>query len=195
MALPNVKPQSPAAPVGETPTAESLGWQLRSALPPMRLNSVSICDAEADVLWLSEGALGPDEHSVVVEAIGALQADPSLPYFEFGMEDGRLAVFLAVRAPKGDLVGVAMILAEMKAMPDGVVERIVTPQVRTILQTHRGLPAQLEAFAGRRNGRDGCDAGRARHAGRYADPDDAQSRGAAAQRVGHATRRSRSTRS
>lgn len=134
MALPNVKPQSNAAPVGETPTAESLGWQLRSALPPMRLNSVSICDAEADVLWLSEGALGPDEHSVVVEAIGALQADTSLPYFEFGMEDGRLAVFLAVRAPKGDLVGVAMVLAEMKAMPDGVVERIVTPQVRTILQ-------------------------------------------------------------
>jgi EAL domain-containing protein (putative c-di-GMP-specific phosphodiesterase class I) len=134
LALPNVKPQSTAAPVGETPTAESLGWQLRSALPPMRLNSVSICDAEADVLWLSEGALGPDEHSVVVEAIGALQADTTLPYFEFGMEDGRLAVFLAVRAPKGDLVGVAMVLAEMKAMPDGVVERIVTPQVRGILQ-------------------------------------------------------------
>jgi EAL domain-containing protein (putative c-di-GMP-specific phosphodiesterase class I) len=100
----------------------------------MRLNSVSLCDAEADVLWLSEGALGPDEHSVVIEAIGALQSDTSLPYFEFGMEDGRLAVFLAVRAPKGDLVGVAMILAEMKAVPDGVVERIVTPQVRTILQ-------------------------------------------------------------
>ncbi len=100
----------------------------------MRLNSVSLCDAEADVLWLSEGALGPDEHSVVIEAIGALQADTSLPYFEFGMEDGRLAVFLAIRAPKGDLVGVAMILAEMKAVPDGVVERIVTPQVRTILQ-------------------------------------------------------------
>jgi EAL domain-containing protein (putative c-di-GMP-specific phosphodiesterase class I) len=100
----------------------------------MRLNSVSLCDTEADVLWLSEGALGPDEHSVVIEAIGALTSDTSLPYFEFGMEDGRLAVFLAVRAPKGDLVGVAMILAEMKAVPDGVVERIVTPQVRTILQ-------------------------------------------------------------
>jgi EAL domain-containing protein (putative c-di-GMP-specific phosphodiesterase class I) len=134
LALPNVKPQSPAASVGETPTAESLGWQLRSALPPMRLNSVSLCDAEGDVLWLSEGALGPDEHSVVVEAIGALQADSTLPYFESGLEDGRLAVFLAVRAPKGDLVGIAMILADMKAMPDGVIERIVTPQVRTILQ-------------------------------------------------------------
>jgi EAL domain-containing protein (putative c-di-GMP-specific phosphodiesterase class I) len=100
----------------------------------MRLSSVSLCDAEADVLWLSEGALGPDEHSVVIEAIGALQADTSLPYFEFGMEDGRLAVFLAVRAPQGDLVGVAMILAEMKSVQDGVIERLVTPQVRTILQ-------------------------------------------------------------
>jgi len=134
LALPNVRPQSPAAPVGEIPTAESLGWQLRSALPPMRLNSVSLCDADGDVLWLSEGALGPDEHSAVVEAIGALTSDTSLPYFEFGMEDGRLAVFLAVRAPQGDLVGVAMILAEMKAVADGVIERLVTPQVRTILQ-------------------------------------------------------------
>ncbi len=54
---------------GEPATAESLGWQLRAALPPMRLHSVSLYNVDADVLFLSEGALGPDEHNVVVEAI------------------------------------------------------------------------------------------------------------------------------
>ena len=59
-----------AAPAAAEPiTAESLGWQLRAALPPLRLHSVSLYDEQANVLWLSEGALGPDEHSLVVEAL------------------------------------------------------------------------------------------------------------------------------
>ncbi|HEY8508647.1 MAG TPA: hypothetical protein VIL32_09840, partial [Steroidobacteraceae bacterium] len=124
----------PAASANEPATAESLGWQLRSALPPMRLHSVSICNTEGDVIWLSEGALGPDEHSVLIEAIEALTQDPTLPYYEFGMEDGRISIFLAIRAPQGDLVGLAMIIAELKSLADNLVERIVTPQVRTILQ-------------------------------------------------------------
>ena len=41
----------------------------------MRLHSVSLYNAEGDVLWLSEGALGPDEHSVVLDAMQTLQAD------------------------------------------------------------------------------------------------------------------------
>jgi len=47
---------------------------IAAALPPLRLHSVSLYDEQANVLWLSEGALGPDEHNVVVEAIDALAA-------------------------------------------------------------------------------------------------------------------------
>jgi EAL domain-containing protein (putative c-di-GMP-specific phosphodiesterase class I) len=130
----NVKAVPPAASASEPATAESLGWQLRSALPPMRLHSVSLCNTEGDVIWLSEGALGPDEHSVLIEAIDALTQDPTLPYYEFGMEDGRISIFLAIRAPQGDLVGLAMIIAELKSLSDNLIERMVTPQVRTILQ-------------------------------------------------------------
>ncbi len=118
----------------EPVTAESLGWQLRSALPPMRLHSVSLYNIDADVLWLSEGALGPDEHNVVVEAIEAQRtSDKSQNYFEFGMEDGRMAIFLPIRLPRGDLAATVMILADMKSLGEGTMERIVTPQVRTIL--------------------------------------------------------------
>jgi len=123
---------APAA--AEPMTAEALGWQLRAALPPLRLHSVSLYDDQANVLWLSEGALGPDEHNLVLEAMDALTHDRALPCYENGLEDGRVAIFLPVRAPQGDLVGVAMILADLKSVGDGVLERIVSPQLRTIMQ-------------------------------------------------------------
>jgi EAL domain-containing protein (putative c-di-GMP-specific phosphodiesterase class I) len=131
--------QTPAGPAAvatpnEPPTAESLGWQLRAALPPLRLHSLSLYDEEANVLWLSEGALGPDEHSVVVDAMDALGKDATLGFYESGLEDGRIAIFLPVRSPKGTLVGVAMVLADMKSVGDGVIERMISPQVRTIMQ-------------------------------------------------------------
>jgi len=115
-------------------TVEALGQQLREVLPTRRLQSVSLCDHEANVLWLSEGALGPDEHMVVMEALDILNADSSLPCHETALEDGRLGVFLPVRAPTGSLVGVAMILADSKSVGDDTLERMTAAPVRTIMQ-------------------------------------------------------------
>ena len=126
-------PAAAANAATEPVTAESLGWQLRAALPPLRLHSVSLYDDQANVLWLSEGALGPDEHSLVLDSMEVLSSDKSLPCYENGLEDGRVAIFLPVRGPQGDLSGVAMILADLKSVSDGVMEKIVSPQVRTIM--------------------------------------------------------------
>ena len=100
----------------------------------MRLHSVSLYDEQANCLWLSEGALGPDEHNLVLDALEALSSDKSLPCYENGVEDGRVAIFLPIRAPQGDLVGVAMILADLKSVGDGVLEKVLSPQVRPIIQ-------------------------------------------------------------
>jgi EAL domain-containing protein (putative c-di-GMP-specific phosphodiesterase class I) len=131
---PTAGPASAASAASEPATAESLGWQLRAALPPLRLHSVSLYDKDGNVLWLSEGALGPDEHSLVLEAMEALASDTTQTCHENGMEDGRVAICLPVRTPKGDLVGLSMILADLKSVGDGVLERLVTPQIRTIMQ-------------------------------------------------------------
>jgi EAL domain-containing protein (putative c-di-GMP-specific phosphodiesterase class I) len=114
-------------------TAEALGRQLRAALPPIRLHSASIYDSHGNVLWLSEGALGPDEHSVVIEALQTLGGDNGKGCCEHGLEDGRIAAFLAVRAPQGHLVGLVMILAD-KATGEGLVDRIMSAPTRPILQ-------------------------------------------------------------
>jgi EAL domain-containing protein (putative c-di-GMP-specific phosphodiesterase class I) len=128
-------PATPAAaPAQSGPaTVESLGQQLRQALPARRLHSVSLCDREANVLWLSEGALGPDEHALVVEALELLAADTSLNIHETGTEDGRLALFLPVRTPTADLAGVAMILADSKTLSDDTLERMSAAPVRAIM--------------------------------------------------------------
>jgi EAL domain-containing protein (putative c-di-GMP-specific phosphodiesterase class I) len=127
-------PPAAAAPGAEPVTAEALGWQLRAALPPMRLHSVSIYDSQGNVLWLSEGALGPDEHALVLDALESLGADGAKSCCENGLEDGRIAAFLAVRAPQGHLVGLAMILADFKSGGEGLSERILTAPTRTIMQ-------------------------------------------------------------
>ena len=123
---------APAAAAGPA-TIESLGQQLREILPTRRLHSVSLCDHEANVLWLSEGALGPDEHGLVVEALGLLNEDHTLQCHEMAVEDGRLALFLPVRAPTGKLVGIAMILADSKSIGDDTLERMAAAPVRAIM--------------------------------------------------------------
>jgi EAL domain-containing protein (putative c-di-GMP-specific phosphodiesterase class I) len=135
----NARPARPSA-VGapaagaEPASAEALGWQLRAALPPMRLHSVSIYDSQANVLWLSEGALGPDEHSLVLEARETLAAANGKNSCENRLEDGRVAAFLAVRAPQGHLVGLVMILADLKSIGEGLAERIMSAPTRTVMQ-------------------------------------------------------------
>src|SRR5205085_2094238 len=81
-----------------------------------------------------EGALGPDEHSVVVEALEFLAADTSINCHETSLEDGRHALFLPVRAPMGTLLGIALILADCKSAGDDTVERVTAAPVRAIMQ-------------------------------------------------------------
>jgi EAL domain-containing protein (putative c-di-GMP-specific phosphodiesterase class I) len=118
---------------GTLPTVESLGQQLRDVLQGRRLHSVSVCDHEANVLWLSEGALGPDEHGVVVEALEGLGAESSKPCYETALEDGRYALVLPVRAPTGHLVGVALILGDARSVGDDTQERLSAAPVRAIM--------------------------------------------------------------
>lgn len=124
---------TPAAASTEPVTIESLARQLRDVLPTRRVHSLSVCDAEANVLWLSEGALGPDEHSMVSAALEQLSANRALQCHEVGLDDGRLTLFLPVRAPDASLVGIAMLLADGKSLGDDTLERVAAQPVRAIL--------------------------------------------------------------
>ncbi|MGH8150418.1 MAG: EAL domain-containing protein [Steroidobacteraceae bacterium] len=132
--MPQIK--SETAPVATSQTAaESLGWQLRAALPPLRLHSISIFDSSGDVLWLSEGVLGPDEQGYVAEALGEFESRPSATHHDGDLHDGRGAVFLAIRTSGVSLSGLVMILVDGKTLSaGGLAARVMTPTVQGILQ-------------------------------------------------------------
>src|SRR5690349_10833651 len=98
-----------------TPSGDSkaaIGEALKQALSGNRLQSISLHDERGDVLWLDEGALGPDEHNLVLDAVSALNAaaDKAVHFVNIG--DGRAAAFLPARSPLNDLLGIAMIIAD-----------------------------------------------------------------------------------
>lgn len=125
--------ETATADVSGPQNVESLGRRLRDALPPLRLHSVSIYDNECNVLWLSEGALGPDEHALVLDAVERLGTQTG-EAFEQRVEDGRVAVFLPVRAPQAAVHGLVMVLADTKAPGEGLLARICTAPVQGLVR-------------------------------------------------------------
>jgi EAL domain-containing protein (putative c-di-GMP-specific phosphodiesterase class I) len=135
--LPNSSQSAALRPQAEAPgeTAGSLGAQVLSLLPALRLHSVSIFDAKGDVQWLSEGALGPDEQSVVEEAIAALTATTTRAHHDAALADNRAALFLAVRTPRATLAGLVMLLMDAKTLNSGnLAARVLTTSMRSALQ-------------------------------------------------------------
>lgn len=100
----------------------------------MRVHSLSLFNDQGDLLWLSEGALGPDEHSLVFDAVDTLRAAPSRNIHSRTLDDGRSAIFLAVRAPHGELVGLAMVLADPKSLKGEAPLQELTAPLRAALQ-------------------------------------------------------------
>jgi EAL domain-containing protein (putative c-di-GMP-specific phosphodiesterase class I) len=126
------RPRQPAE--RERVTPEVLGRELREALRQVRIHSVSIHNDECDALWLSEGVLGPDEHSAALEAMGAFGLEAQRQFANYDLGDGRSAAFFPARSPYGEVLGLAMVIADTKSIENGGGERLATADVRAILQ-------------------------------------------------------------
>ncbi|HEU4779703.1 MAG TPA: EAL domain-containing protein [Steroidobacteraceae bacterium] len=112
----------------------AIGEALKQALSGNRLQSISLHDERGDVLWLDEGALGPDEHNLVIEAAAALTAGPDRTYVFQSIGDGRSAAFLPARSPLNDLLGIAMIIADAKFLDSKGAAKFVTPTTTNLMR-------------------------------------------------------------
>jgi EAL domain-containing protein (putative c-di-GMP-specific phosphodiesterase class I) len=120
-----------------TPSGDSkaaIGEALKQAVSGNRLQSISLHDERGDVLWLDEGALGPDEHSLVLDAVSALNASPDQSYHFVNIGDGRAAAFLPARSPLNDLLGLAMIIADAKFLDSRGAAKFVTPTTTNLMR-------------------------------------------------------------
>jgi EAL domain-containing protein (putative c-di-GMP-specific phosphodiesterase class I) len=112
----------------------AIGEALKQAIVGHRLQSISLHDERGDVLWLDEGALGPDEHNLVVEAAAALSAGADKTYVFQSIGDGRVAAFLPARSPLNDLLGLAMIIADAKFLDSKGAAKFVTPTTTNLMR-------------------------------------------------------------
>ena len=112
----------------------AIGEALKQALVGVRLQSISLHDERGDVLWLDEGALGPDEHNLVLEAAAALSAGADKTHVFQVIGDGRSAAFLPARSPLNDLLGIAMIIADSKFLDAKGAAKFVTPTTTNLMR-------------------------------------------------------------
>ena len=112
----------------------AIGEALKQAIAGSRLQSISIHDERGDVLWLDEGALGPDEHNLVLEAAAELTAAPDKTYVFQLIGDGRAAAFLPARSPLNDLLGLAMIIADAKFLDSKGAAKFVNPTTTNLMR-------------------------------------------------------------
>jgi len=112
----------------------AIGEALKQALSGNRLQSISLHDERGDVLWLDEGALGPDEHNLVLDAVTALNDAPDRNFHFTNIGDGRAAAFLPARSPLNDLLGIAMIIADAKFLDTKGAAKFATPTTTNLMR-------------------------------------------------------------
>ena len=132
-------------------TPETLGRELKDALPIKRIQSLSIHDRDGDAVWLSEDQLGPDEHNVVLEAITVFEVEGNRAYVSEDLGDGRSAAFFASSSPHGELVGVAMVIADKRSIDTLGAGKLVTPKVRSLMQRLAIVMKPGSVIPGRKN--------------------------------------------
>jgi len=110
----------------------ALCQSLRAALEPARSHAISLHDEHGDVLWLSEGSMGPDEHNVVREAIEAFADPNAAPVLGFDLGDSRTAVMVRTIDSRCTMVGAVMIVMDSRAIARGA-SKLMTPKLQRAL--------------------------------------------------------------
>jgi EAL domain-containing protein (putative c-di-GMP-specific phosphodiesterase class I) len=91
---------------------EDVSTQLLRILHPLHVDSLSLHDAAGGLLWLNEGAFGPDEHGVVLDALDVFALDSTRQDLQLKLDSDRTAVFASARNGGGDVCGIALAIVE-----------------------------------------------------------------------------------
>ncbi|MBS0393518.1 MAG: EAL domain-containing protein [Proteobacteria bacterium] len=124
---------------------EAVGVRLRQSFPLQRIHLCSIHGPRGDVLWLSEGFLGPDEGDAVLAAHAEFVGPraPALSTRDLG--NGQCAVLLACRSGRRRFAGSVLVVVDAKGLrADGALEPFQTPAIADQLRELAQLLAPPE---------------------------------------------------
>ncbi|MEP7312395.1 MAG: EAL domain-containing protein [Pseudomonadota bacterium] len=119
--------------MSRTVSIDDLGAQLRELFLDLRLHTLSLHDDKGDPVWLSEGALGPDEHGLVMEALDVFELETTRPCVERSLGNGHTALLFALRDARGARSGVALLIADSRGVDGRGQERAQNPAVQQLL--------------------------------------------------------------
>jgi len=134
----STKSEKTAAGTPRRPVPDDLGQALLEVLGAFRPQALSLHDSVGDTLWLSAGSIGPDEYSLVVSALDVFALEPYRVHIHRKLEDGRRVLFVAVRDPMSNCIGLVCAFVERSVADDA---RILTPTLQSLLQRFSTLVA------------------------------------------------------
>ena len=107
---------------------EAIAQRLLAAVSTVRVSSLSLHDEHADVLWLTESVLGPDEHEAVRASLEIFAGEGAPTRHEYDLGDGRVAVTLRALRSGGSVLGVVMIIVDHRAARSPVLADAGSPR-------------------------------------------------------------------
>jgi len=139
----------------ETPLVdfEAVCQKIRAAIDSVRVYAVSLLDEKGDVLWMTEGSMGPDEHNAVVEAFEAFTKVNGPVVHDYDLGDSRSAVSFRIVNTRRAMAGAVMVVMDTRGITqdDKGAARLMTPKLQRALsefattRTHVGPPPAAKA--------------------------------------------------
>lgn len=105
----------------------------RTALGSVRIHALSFHDHRGEVLYLSEGALGPDEHATVADAVTIFSGLEAPDTFSRDLGGGRTAIALAAWRSEQDFCGLILVVVDSRRF-DRESEVLRSPYMRKLLR-------------------------------------------------------------
>jgi EAL domain-containing protein (putative c-di-GMP-specific phosphodiesterase class I) len=112
---------------------EDISKQLLRILQPLHVDSLSLHDGAGELLWLNEGAFGPDEHGVVLDALDVFALDSDREDLQLKLDDDRTALCACARAAGAEVIGIALAIIETP-VSDEFAAKLSAPRLSALMR-------------------------------------------------------------
>ncbi|HLZ99754.1 MAG TPA: EAL domain-containing protein [Steroidobacteraceae bacterium] len=115
--------------------------KVREAVEPARIHAVSLHDHKGEILWLTEGSMGPDEHNAVREAFDAFSNVNGPPVLDYDLGNSRSAVLFRAVNSRRSLVGAIMLIMDSRGLKqiDKGAARLMNSKLQQALSEFAGM--------------------------------------------------------
>ena len=113
---------------------DQLGAGIPTALQGLEIHSSSIHDATGEPVWFSAGVMGPDEYSVMLDALDCFALEPARTCYQRETDERRSRLIFPIRDPRGMCRGAVMIEVTTRTVGGRGEEKFLKPTFAALLR-------------------------------------------------------------